>query len=487
MAERQISALAETFNESFFKAITPEGGTEWDAFVRFGATVQENEDFLAKFNARMDNFGESTARAFRNLEAITGIMGEVTAAVEALGQTSYVNNFQDLIVTWDNLIETLNELNATSEKIQQTEANRNLVLGASITGISAESIYQGLGAGQSVGDIVQKSLDAMINSQLAASIFDDLGPILEQAGQQFINTGGDIEAAISTLETYKPVISEMFGDIADGIEAIAEVAEKFDVQKIIDLKIYEIQQRTGQFMFSQYRDVWGDYNVNYNANTESGRENWLRWFTESSSREISNWIDTADIAGDQFLTMMQDIIDLEMDLVTARKAAKSSIEDLITDLTFSELAPVTSMARYENQYEQLLSGIGSATSADEISEAVSRFTAFVPDILRFATAYGGSAGDDWYQRIMSDLENYGGSFAGGGVSYGPNTGYPVTSHGTEAHIPMQNGTIPVIVEGGSPNITVVVRVGDRELRDLTFDVIRTDPETQRQIRRVANV
>jgi hypothetical protein len=66
------------------------------------------------------------------------------------------------------------------------------------------------------------------------------------------------------------------------------------------------------------------------------------------------------------------------------------------------------------------------------------------------------------------------------------SGYPVTLHGTEAIIPLNNGSIPVEINSNNQDIKVIVKIGDRELKDITTEVIRTDPEAQRQVRRVAN-
>jgi hypothetical protein len=38
-------------------------------------------------------------------------------------------------------------------------------------------------------------------------------------------------------------------------------------------------------------------------------------------------------------------------------------------------------------------------------------------------------------------------YASGGISTGPTSGYPVTLHGTEAIIPLSNGSVPVTLSG----------------------------------------
>lgn len=56
----------------------------------------------------------------------------------------------------------------------------------------------------------------------------------------------------------------------------------------------------------------------------------------------------------------------------------------------------------------------------------------------------------------------GGGYAGGGIASGPESGHWELLHGTEAVIPLQNGNIPVQLQGGAAgggnNITVVIQI-----------------------------
>jgi hypothetical protein len=78
-------------------------------------------------------------------------------------------------------------------------------------------------------------------------------------------------------------------------------------------------------------------------------------------------------------------------------------------------------------------------------------------------------------------------YASGGIASGPDSGYLAMMHGTEAVIPLNNGSIPVQIQGGGQgDIQVIVKIGNRELHDITTEVINTNPQTQRAVRRVAN-
>jgi hypothetical protein len=80
-------------------------------------------------------------------------------------------------------------------------------------------------------------------------------------------------------------------------------------------------------------------------------------------------------------------------------------------------------------------------------------------------------------------------FSGGGVVSGPMSGYQLptnpTFHGNEAIVQLKNGSIPVQLQGGQQgDIKVVVMIGDRELKDITVDVLRNEPGAHEQINRI---
>jgi len=236
IAERQISELAETFNETFFKALMPEGGTEWDALRRFGIIVKENDNFLEDFNRQMEEFGENTVSAFQNIEQITTIMAEMDAVMLSLSTVSddTVSVLNSMIITWDQYIAVLEDANATAKQVTEAERNKNLAVGAQLTGLTAAGIAQGLKGGKEPGDIVADALSEMINNQLAEALFNDLEPVLELAGKAFIESGRDISAAIAIVEDSGLILpsiaaqqQELMGNMMD--EAVAGVVQAYTV------------------------------------------------------------------------------------------------------------------------------------------------------------------------------------------------------------------------------------------------------------------
>jgi hypothetical protein len=82
------------------------------------------------------------------------------------------------------------------------------------------------------------------------------------------------------------------------------------------------------------------------------------------------------------------------------------------------------------------------------------------------------------------------SFSGGGIISGPGSGYQIptaTFHGTEAIIPMENGSIKVdIPNQPAPNVQVKVYIDGKELKDNHVTWHRTDDEVHAAVRREAS-
>ncbi len=88
------------------------------------------------------------------------------------------------------------------------------------------------------------------------------------------------------------------------------------------------------------------------------------------------------------------------------------------------------------------------------------------------------------------------SFADGGIISGPMSGYtiPTTFHGIERITPESDfqdmkSLLQQLANksSGDGDIQVKVFIGNKELKSITAEIVRTDPETQTQIRRVVNV
>jgi len=197
---------------------------------------------------------------------------------------------------------------------------------------------------------------------------------------------------------------------------------------------------------------------------------------------------------DVYLNRIEELTAAEDELTAARESALTSVQGLIDNIMGSSDLPQSKeymTGRYDDLYASAISD----------PEAVSDFTSFASTFLDFMTDYGDPSTTE---SILSDLRflssdhELGASFAGGGIISGPMSGYtlPTTFHGVE-HITTDSDMQDVksllrqLVNkssnsnGGDTQIRVFI--GNKELKSHTAEVIRTDPETQTQIRRVARV
>jgi len=228
---------SSTFNQRFFRDIAPEDGTQWEAFAEFATVVKNSDDFMARFNERIENVGQTALEAYQQIRQVNVVLADMNTAVEMISGGELTTQLGVMTQTWANYIATMEQLNASTEMVTEAEEKRNLVMGATISGLSAGSIAVGLKSGKTAGDIAAEALQNMINEQIARQIFDELSPVLTNIGKQFVLTGGDIDAARAAMETYIPIIQEMYSGLEDVIDLESQLTEarKDSAQSIQDL------------------------------------------------------------------------------------------------------------------------------------------------------------------------------------------------------------------------------------------------------------
>jgi TP901 family phage tail tape measure protein len=586
---REVSVMADTFNEAFFDAITPEDGTRWDAFTQFANVVENTTDFMEQFTRQMEEFGLSTVDAYNNIVTISEVMAQVQAELDAVNSVQTIDDdLNGIDLAFEGLIATLESVHATVEDVTEAERARDQVLGARITGLTGASIADTLKSGGDLSSILEQSIVDTLAAETAESIMDSyISELNETLGVVWRNTE-DMDAVMAVLDGYD------LSGAADEIQAFQDEVNA---------------------MFGELTDEVGET-------------------LEDAVEDARDALDRA--------------IDAEWDLINARLSAADSISSLIDDLMGSDYNPVQSLEYYQQRYADLMADVQGATTADEISAAVDALTSFVPDYLDFAQAYGGSdyaqlfdsvmadlrsieddqrteaqrqidelqsidetlgiisedvlsisvalerylaavdaagggggttdpitpdpggetPGEKEYDRVMALYESIGrgpefGSepwqidregydywtaesqwrdfpdlatafydaveeymdlyrgtgdpyadyleeqgFASGAIISGPMSGYKMpeaTYHGPEMIVPLNGTAIPVVVQndtsesivtairdalagsgGGTINLNVTAKIGTHEFRGLVMETIKVDPETQRQIRRVAN-
>ena len=201
-----ISAMSDIFNDEFFAAITPEGGSNWDAFVGFATTVKNSSNFLVDFTRQIEEFGESTLSAYQNMQNIGIIMEGISQGVDLATHIDTSNTLSVLEQEWINLLQVLNDAHATLEDVTEAEKGRNISLGAELTGLNAASVKQTVISGGDIGSMISGAA----NDRLASIFVNEL---MDGFVTDFIEEVGAIRAE-------------------DGVEAANLYAESFDFTDI---------------------------------------------------------------------------------------------------------------------------------------------------------------------------------------------------------------------------------------------------------------
>ena len=104
-------------------------------------------------------------------------------------------------------------------------------------------------------------------------------------------------------------------------------------------------------------------------------------------------------------------------------------------------------------------GAGGGNTGGTTGSLVSNALAYLnanPDVYDYYKAHAGTMGMSavgWaqhhYQQWGQSEDRVWGSYAHGGIATGPESGYPVELHGKEAIIPLGQGSLPLVLKGGS--------------------------------------
>jgi hypothetical protein len=195
---RDVTVMAEHFTDAFFAAITPEGGTKWDAFIQFANVVENTEGFIEKFTRQMVEFGESAESAYRNILAISEIM--VALSTDYITKTEIISGIDQTILGFEGLNATLESLHATTEEFNQAASAQNQIIGAQITGLTASSLASAVMSGTGLVELMEQSFRKIAVAQMAEQVAEKyLVEINEIAAQAYKDSGGDIMAVAAAL------------------------------------------------------------------------------------------------------------------------------------------------------------------------------------------------------------------------------------------------------------------------------------------------
>jgi len=330
-----------------------------------------------------------------------------------------------------------------------------------------------------------------LNKAIGDYFDEKLGAIDEIIGNQFVkNLVMDRRGPVSN---YKWLDPEQFGNDPALIMKQWEKDLFRNLRKDLTTEILG-GEYSGKFSLDFFSDIKEQGEGYFDAFARFAE---VAQVNENFFSEFTDMVDNLGYSGVEAFGYLedsvQDIIETtkeaeaaEKDLVRAREAARKTIDDLIRDLEGGSLAPGQSLEYFQNQYDTALASLQGATTADDYQKYSRDLAGITSDYLEFASDYGPSyRGNptELYNTVLSQLKGLEG-FSGGGISTGPESGYPIMAHGTEAHVPTQNGNIPVVVQGGGDvYITIDTGALQQLLREGHIKMHRTDEETHNAVRR----
>lgn len=414
-----------------------------DAFDSMGMSIPPSLEQYRKLVEAQNLYTQSGRETYAALIAMAPAFAEVTGALlEPFMEVS--DPFAQFAGQFKDWIDYLRESGATLVDITEAERQRNLALGLQLTGLNVNSVGQSLLASATGGADFAAQINAIVGSTVASTFANSIsnkvmGTLVagfeEEIGAEFGRLGYNVGSLFERLP-------EMMAAFQDQISPTSQALDDFAAK--------------WQEMFGEQIDT------------------------------------TAELAAS------------EEALQRAREQAQESIQNLIDSLNTGDLAPVQSMEFFTRRYGQLFADATNAAGTEEYGDKVGNLTNFIPEMLKFAMAYGGNY-NALYASVMQDLKSLGGGvpqFESGGYHSG---GLAIV-HGQElissgpATISNKSDTLRMITDAvrdavggnagstgtGTVNLEVHLRVGTHEFRSLVMEAIKVDPETQRQVRRVAN-
>jgi len=497
--EKEISALVDTLDAKFFDAIVPDG-TKFEGLVRFGEVVQNNAKFWDDFSRQMDEFGETSVKAFQNLSLID----EVLTAIGASETTENVTALDILIESindeFSGLVRTLEDAHAATETLDMVENKRLQTIGNLITGISEQSIQSSLLSGSNIADSFSKGLANVLSGTVAtemwSTIFEDIN---EQAAIAYNEGGIDklLEIAPDMIDSWDlsawddaiNQIAELTGSVKD-LAVEAEVAEEnlyplSDRHSLRDFQLMlagatELDLISNRLQAQNYGEPWSD------LSKPGVQQNWIDWTADTKRNEIVAYLEEVDLSITDFITdityMYDSLTAAEEELANAREGAIDTIQSLIDELEGGELSPVQSLEYFENKYLAALSGVETAETPEEILNAASTLTTAAPEYLDFVRAYGGENYKDIFDQVLGDLSS------AQSILGGTNESSQTEDLLTEGVLGLLAWTEEYkVITDTETNISVVVYVGDTEIKDIIVESVRNDTEVQEAINDVGGI
>jgi endonuclease YncB( thermonuclease family) len=233
--------LTGLLSMGFFDSIKLEGEGLFDTFARVATTIRNIDDFAEEFRRHTISLGKSGKEAYYSIEKIAAALAEMNLAYTEITQSSALDALGDLVQTHQAYIDVLNAEDATVKQVRKATEQSRIIIGSNVSGLTMESIVSGMspdvGVMESIGNIVQESIETLENRIAAEHIFKDvLNPILEQLGKTSIEA---IDSAEGLLMVKKALE-------ATGLAAHATASDVSNLQKTFGNMLSEALTRLGR-------------------------------------------------------------------------------------------------------------------------------------------------------------------------------------------------------------------------------------------------
>ena len=395
------------FDFDFLKSLQSEGQNLFDTFANFAIVVQETDGFVENITRQMNEFGFTVEEAFTNILVVISVLDEIQASVDALATTSSVATLNTLTESWYALIDSLEAAYATTTQITEAETAMAQVLGANITGLTADALQSALSEGGDIESILQTSIQNAAYADIAQKIAEEyIAGINEQIGQVWIDTGGDLEAVaeamqdIDTTEAQAAMeeLQESFGLLADSASDAKSTAE---AMRIVTLAI------EGQLSTSQKFEEWQISNIEAmnlfseiaaNSVTADELENAVDAFAalgiegDDLSNVIQDLADTFTQAAQQMYENISDIESAQGDLIGSEESTQAYLNSMKEVVDFFKDTPSISQIRGDEQY-----------ITEEFDEA--GYKKAIADYVvnsEFQSILGRNSSSDYYQNALTE-------------------------------------------------------------------------------------
>ncbi|MBF0232298.1 MAG: hypothetical protein HQK65_04570 [Desulfamplus sp.] len=369
------SVAQALFNDEFFAAIQQEGETLWDTFVRFEDVMTGSDMSLERFNEQMETTGKSAVEVYEGFEALNVIMKAVEDQQKALATNTKTQGLLTLITDLKVALSAMSSGGATEAEIERVTTAGNEVIGASVTGINADSLsdalWNAINNNQSADEFVssleeqirQGAALALLNAfsePLYQAIFTPINDIMGQAISSMVTeiiTGGVVTAA--TLEAgvegitaalgtallilESPAVQEAFSLVMEGVEKILGPRQNSNnvTPALPNYQASNQQNQTSsqsEFDFSGWQDEMSGFNKMESRMERFGItfddvSNIVNWATTTTYPEFMAVANVLNLTVEEATSFIEEMDEAAKQMAEAFKENLKTLDDYILAYT----------------------------------------------------------------------------------------------------------------------------------------------------------